>query len=125
MGPAGDNFGNVFFRYFFAQESSLGSARAPAGCLRRPRRRTFPSIRRGADRNTRGACAPLLSRSQFLFQPRYPAVLDFARCGQFTSTLRALELGAELIKFFFPFPLFFEDRFLFLPFGFERGRSFF
>src|SRR5207244_13468158 len=57
---------------------------------------------------------------QFPFELSDPAILNFARLRQFTTTLGALKLGAELIKFFFPFPLLFEDCFLFLPFGFER-----
>jgi hypothetical protein len=51
--------------------------------------------------------------------------LNFARPGQLTATLRALELGAELIEFFLPFSLLFKNSFLFLLFGFERKKFFF
>jgi len=50
--------------------------------------------------------------------------LNFTRPGQLTPTLRALELGAELIEFGLPFSLLVEDCFLFLPFSFERRRFF-
>ena len=95
MGPARDNLGDVFFGYFFAKERFF--------CL----------------------CTFCRRVSQFLFQLRNASVLDFARLRQLTTALCALELRAEVIKFFFPFPLFFEHRFLFLPFGFESGRFFF
>src|SRR5438445_12492218 len=92
--PTRDDFGDIFFGDFFSEESSLGSARAPAGCLRRPRRRIFPAVRRGAGRSTRGACAPLLKLGEFSFQFRNATVLNLARLGQLATALRALQLSA-------------------------------
>src|SRR6266545_3164269 len=92
--PARDDFRNVLFRYLFAKERFF--------CL----------------------CTFCCRVSQFPFELRYPAILNFTRSGQLTTTLCALELGAELIEFRLPFSLLVEDCFLFLPFGFERRRFF-
>src|SRR5207249_5619562 len=73
MGPARDNLGDVFFGYFFAKERFF--------CL----------------------CTFCRRVSQFLFQLRNASVLDFARLRQLTTALCALELRAEVIKFFFHF----------------------
>src|SRR4051794_9619172 len=74
--PARYNFGDIFLGYFFAKQRLL------------------------ALRAFRGRV------SYLLFQLWYPAVLNFTRPGQLTTTLCPLELSAELVKFFFPFPLF-------------------
>src|SRR5882724_2288983 len=86
--PARDDLGNVLLSYFFAKEGFLG--------LRAFFRRV----------------------SQFLFELRDSAVLDFACSGQITSALRAFKLGAKLVKFFLPFSLLLKNCFFLLPLGF-------
>ncbi len=93
--PARNNFGDVFLSHFFAQQ------------------RWLPILRRF------GCCI-----GQFSFQLGNASVLNLARLGKLTTTLRALELGTKLIKLLLPFPLFFENGFFLLPLGFE-GTDFF
>src|SRR5205085_164623 len=59
-----------------------------------------------------GSCKPARARR---------TALEFTSLGQFTAPCCTLQLGAKPIEFFFPFPLFFDDRFLFLPFGLQRA----
>src|SRR4029453_6144991 len=76
--PAGDNFRDVLFGYFFTKERFF--------CL----------------------CAFCCRVSNFPFELSIPAILNFTRPGQLTTTLCALELGAELIEFRLPFSLLVE-----------------
>ena len=101
MGPARNNFGDIFFGYFLAQHGA---------------RHTGTS---GVSDTGYSALGKLL------FQFGDPSVLNLTRLGQFTASLRPLQLGALLFEFFFPLPLFLENGFLFLPFRLEPGRFFF